>query len=50
VPFDWWGADSALSSAGAAAGWTHPFFPVREVSEAELLAVLRIPNTADQAG
>ena len=29
---------------------THPFVPLRTISEAELLDLLRIPNTEDQSG
>ena len=41
---------TALSLSLGAARTNPTAFPVREISEAELIAVLRIPNTEDQAG
>ena len=41
---------TALSLSLGAARTNPTAFSVREISEAELIAVLRIPNTEDQAG
>eukprot|EP01043_Picozoa_sp_COSAG02_P005144 COSAG02_NODE_138_length_34440_cov_16.694368_7_plen_62_part_00 len=41
---------TALSLLVGATRTNPTAFSVREISEAELIAVLRIPNTEDQAG